>query len=160
MGADAGLAVIGGAPSTEYGAWYRAVEIPPDRRLYPRFAPWVTSQREGFDIGLAPLEDTPLNRYKSDLRFLEYGAIGLPGVYSKAEAFATVENGVTGLVVDNTPEEWAEAVVRLWDDAELRYGIRERALRYVAGERLISQQSEEYLALLRSVRDLDEALTR
>jgi glycosyltransferase involved in cell wall biosynthesis len=101
-----------------------------------------------------------LNRYKSDLRLLEYGAIGLPGVYSKAEAFASVEDGVTGLMVDDTPEAWAEAIVRLWGDAELREGIRQRALEYVAGKRLISQQSEEYLALLRSVRDLNEALIR
>jgi glycosyltransferase involved in cell wall biosynthesis len=160
IGSGVQLSVIGGVPPSKRAAWFRAVEIPGDRDRYPQFAPWVRSLHSKFDIGLAPLDETPLNTFKSDLRFLEYGAMGLPGVYSKAEAFATVEDGVTGLVVDNTPEAWEEAIVRLWNDAELRYGIGERALRYVAGERLISQQSEEYLALLRSVRDLDEALAR
>jgi glycosyltransferase involved in cell wall biosynthesis len=147
--------VIGGVLPDQRVPWPQTVKIPRDRGLYPRFAPWAQSRGSEFDIGLAPLATTPLNEHKSDLRFLEYGAMGLPGIYSKSEAFFTVEPGATGLLADNTPEAWAEAIVRLWQDDELRNGIRQRAMRYVATERLLSQQSEEYVALLRSARDLD-----
>jgi glycosyltransferase involved in cell wall biosynthesis len=160
LGSDVELSVIGGVLPDQRVPWLRNVKIPKNRGLYPRFATWVGAQGSAFDIGLAPLAATPLNEHKSDLRLLEYGAMGLPGIYSRSEAFATVEDGVTGLVVDNTPEAWAEAILRLWQDDELRNGIRQRAMEYVATKRLMSQQSEEYLALLRSVRNRGEALTR
>jgi glycosyltransferase involved in cell wall biosynthesis len=52
------------------------------------------------DIGLAPARDTPFYRGKSDLRFLEYGAVGIPGIYHPL-VYDQVDKGVTGYVTDN-----------------------------------------------------------
>ncbi|MEI2421731.1 hypothetical protein V6O07_15755, partial [Arthrospira platensis SPKY2] len=39
------------------------------------------------DIFIAPLEDNLFNRCKSGLKFLEYSALGVPGVYSHLEPY-------------------------------------------------------------------------
>ncbi len=51
----------------------------------------------GFDIGLAPLIDSPFNRCKSDLKYVEYGKVGVPAVFSKVGPYTrSVKHGETG----------------------------------------------------------------
>lgn len=80
----------------EPDAWFTRIEIPPERKPYPLFVGWLREQRPRWHIGLAPLADAEFNRYKSDLKWLEYTALGLPVVASDVEAYAGIEEGVTG----------------------------------------------------------------
>jgi glycosyltransferase involved in cell wall biosynthesis len=85
---------------------------------------------EAFDIGLMPLADTPWNRGKCSYKALQCMAMGLPVVLSPVGMNReVVEHGVTGLFAA-TDEEWAEAILRLTDDRELR-GRLGRAARTV-----------------------------
>lgn len=59
--------------------------------------------RMGFDIGIAPLVDNAFNRGKSNLRWLEYSALGIPTVASNVGHFKeTITHGVDGLLCEDT----------------------------------------------------------
>ena len=56
----------------------------------------------GLDIGIAPLVDNAFNRGKSNLRWLEYSALGIPCVASNVGHFAeTIVHGEDGFLADD-----------------------------------------------------------
>ena len=69
-----------------------------------------------FDIAIAPSSESNLFRGKSDLRWLEASALGIPLV-AHPERIPAIEDGVTG-VHARTPSEVEAALLRLIDDAE------------------------------------------
>ena len=83
-----------------------------------------------FDIGLAPLIDDDFHRSKTNNKFREYAACGIAGIYSNVSVYREVVDGELGLMVSNTPEQWANALVRLIEDCELRSRIVHRAQQY------------------------------
>lgn len=91
---------------------------------YPK---WVSSYK--FDIGIAPLLDNNFNRGKSNLRWLEMSALGIPTVASNVGHFQeTIKHGETGFLVNNH-SEWLDCLDRLCDDARLRADIGKNARR-------------------------------
>jgi hypothetical protein len=106
-----------------------AVRFIPPIANYDRF--FQKFARFGFDVGLAPLHDDLFHRSKTDVKFREYGACGIAGVYSNVGSYAkSVEHEVTGLLVSNQPGAWFDAVSRLVKDADLRHVIQDRAQEY------------------------------
>lgn len=101
-----------------------------------RYTPWQPDvwgyiKANDFDIGLAPLADTPFNHSKSHIRALEYMALGIPVVASYCPAYRDlVQDGITGYLV-STPEEWTKRITELINDpaarAELGAAGREAA---------------------------------
>ncbi len=84
-----------------------------------------------FDIGVAPLRDNAFNRSKSNLRWLEYSAMGIPAVVSSVEPFnMSVVDGKTGLFAYET-EEWYKQLKRLIEHENLRHRIGRAANREV-----------------------------
>lgn len=82
-----------------------------------------------WDIGLAPLEDTPFNHCKTNNKFREYAACGIPGIYSSSPAYTDwVVHGETGILVPHTEEGWYEGLKRLIEDRQLRSKIKVRAI--------------------------------
>lgn len=78
-----------------------------------------------FDIGIAPLADNVFNRAKTNLKFREYGACGIAGIYSDIPTYSdSVEHGVTGLLVPQTNDAWYTALKLLIDDELLRKKIK------------------------------------
>lgn len=84
---------------------------------YPK---WAASF--GFDIGLAPLVDLNFTRGKSNLRWLEYSAMGIPTIASPLNHFVeSIRHGETGFIVKgNSEAAWTEAIERLILSPELR----------------------------------------
>lgn len=113
-----------------------------------RYVPYdvYTETLHASDIALLPLQDTPFNRGKSDLKFIEsagYGAVVLasPTVYER-----TVVDGCTGCIY-RSPREFEEKLAHLIEDAEGRHAIARAAYGYVRDHRLLSQHyMERYLA--------------
>ena len=68
-----------------------------------------------FDISFAPSAENNQFRGKSDLRWLETSALGIPLV-AHPDVYPDIEDGVTG-VHARTPEEVEAALLRLVDDA-------------------------------------------
>lgn len=73
------------------------------------------------DIGLAPMADTESNRYKTNNKYREYGALGIAGVYADSPPYRdSVKDGVTGRVVRQDAAVWYQAIVELVDNPQQR----------------------------------------
>lgn len=151
------LDVVGGEPQDHDGSWYRRRPLTREQSGYPSYVALLRGWRPEWDIAVAPLLDTEFNRHKSDLKFLEYSGLGLPGVYSDVEPYAGVRNGLTGLRAANEPEAFAEAVIRLSEDNELHENIRQAAWDEVTHSRLLRHHAGELLALVGSVATAEPA---
>ena len=80
------------------------------------------------NILTAPLDDSRTSQSKCPNKFLEYSVIGAAGVYSNVEPYTdVVRNNENGLLVDNTYNQWKDALLRLINDDHLRHRISERA---------------------------------
>ncbi len=116
------LQIVGG--TAHESTWQALRDLPfPVRKLpmpseqYPQFINWFASTPR-WDIALAPLRDTPLNRGKSDIKFLDYSALGTTGIYSKVPAYAnSVVHGETGWLVENQTEAWVDGLRQLIESA-------------------------------------------
>lgn len=94
----------------------------------------------GFDIGLAPLLDDIFHRSKSNLKVREYGACRIAGIYSNVDVYSSsVDHGENGLLVDNTPQAWYNAMSELIEHRELRLKIKEQA--YLFAQNNFSQEA-------------------
>ena len=85
-----------------------------------------------FDIGLMPNSDTPFNRAKCGFKAIEYFACGVPVVASDVgEAKYIVQEGETGFLA-KTESEWAEEILFLAKNPELRRRMGKAGLQLVA----------------------------
>ena len=82
------------------------------------------------DIGIAPLRDNAFNRAKSNLRWLEYSALGLPSVMSDVRPFSESVSGETGILC-KTRMEWFDALKDLIEDKGYRESMGENAYKAV-----------------------------
>ena len=58
-------------------------------------------------IGLAPLLDSPYNRGKSHIKFLDIAAVGAVGIYSNREPYSDIViHGDNGFLANDDPDEW------------------------------------------------------
>lgn len=89
-----------------------------------------------FDIGLAPLADTRFNRAKSDLKYLEYAAVGIPTIASATGTYSSVSHGLTGYLARNG-KDWVKWLGLLVSNGQLRRTMG-RAARLYAESRFIS----------------------
>ncbi len=103
---------------------------------------------KGLDIGLAPLLPTPYNRCRSDVKFLEYASHGVVPVVQRLEPYATVRDGETGFLFDDS-----QHLLKLLDilvaDAALRQRVADAAHDYLSAERRIAQHAPQRLAFYR-----------
>lgn len=96
---------------------------------YPAFMNWL-SREQAWDIGLAPLADTQFNRAKSAIKQLDYAALGLPCIASQIGVYdTTIKHGETGLLVNNTPTAWFNAIASLIRDPNRRHHMATQAHR-------------------------------
>jgi glycosyltransferase involved in cell wall biosynthesis len=76
-----------------------------------------------FDIGLAPLVDTAFNAAKSNIKWLEYSACGIPTVASPVEPYASsIADRATGMLATSA-DEWFIALLELVRDPDRRRTI-------------------------------------
>ena len=106
----------------------------------------------GIDINLAPLViGDPFCESKSELKFFEAGALGIPTVAAATQTFReAIIDGVDGFVASSTGE-WTEKLLKLIDDESLRKQIGGQARAKVM-ERYTTENSfnETYYQYLRS----------
>jgi glycosyltransferase involved in cell wall biosynthesis len=113
---------------------------------YPLFMLWFTT-RISWDIALSPLEDTCFNQCKSDIKFLDYGAIGAAGIYSRVPAYTpSVHHAESGLLVDNDSTAWEEALEALLSDSELRMHVAGGAARTLYQDRSLEHCAPQWLS--------------
>jgi SAM-dependent methyltransferase/glycosyltransferase involved in cell wall biosynthesis len=102
------------------------------------------------EISFMPLGDTPFNRAKSDLKFIEAGACRVAALASHVVYADSIEEGRTGLLF-RSPDELRERLLRLVAMPELARGLGNAARSYVAGERMLAYQVAQRIAWYRSL---------
>jgi glycosyltransferase involved in cell wall biosynthesis len=104
------LTIIGAVRSPVRHSWITKINPPTDSTSYPRFARWLLEQR-AFDIGLAPLVANRFNDCKSDLKILDYGALGIVPVVSDGRTYRdTAQASGAAILVQNDVAGWTECL--------------------------------------------------
>ncbi|MEJ5363472.1 MAG: glycosyltransferase [Desulfosoma sp.] len=131
---------------------FNVITVPSGFAYYPRFVRWLRSLGR-WDFGIAPLAPTPLNECKSALKFFEYAALGIAGIFSPVGEYpVVVEDGVTGIVCPtNAPEEWEESLVKMAVDPDLRKRLAEGALARLRERFLLKNVADSYVELWREL---------
>ena len=115
---------------------------------YPLFMLWFTG-RVHWDIAVAPLLDTPFTQCKSDIKFLDYSALGAATIASRISVYeASVRHGETGWLAENTVEAWVSALNTLIVNAELRSALAMQAQRYLLQERTLARRAIDWKSTL------------
>lgn len=73
------------------------------------------------EVGLAPLKDTPFNRSKSELKFLEYSAMGIPTVASDVKPYADIITHEENGFIATSSNEWYSSIITCLDDKKKRF---------------------------------------
>jgi hypothetical protein len=113
----------------------------------------------GCEISFMPLSDTPFNRCKSDLKFIEAAASRVAALASDVVYQDSIEDGRTG-VLFRTAAELEQRLSRLVANPEIALSIGEAARRQVREHRMLAYQVSERAAWYRSLWDRREALNR
>jgi len=133
--------LVGGAAENRVASLFEGLPFrqlhPRHEDAYPRFVPWMRRNLK-WDVAIAPLVDDAFTRGKSDLKYLDYGALGIPGVFSDVRPYReTVRHRETGLLAANEPTAWAEALDEIVSDGELRAWLAAAATADVHGGRML-----------------------
>ena len=100
-----------------------------------------------FDVALAPAGRSAFFQAKSDLRWLEASALGIPAI-ADPEVYPEIEHGVTGFHA-TSPAEAREAMLALVDDAGLRRRVGNAARAAVTATRAMDAMAPQWAAALR-----------
>ncbi|HLJ06299.1 MAG TPA: methyltransferase domain-containing protein [Acetobacteraceae bacterium] len=102
------------------------------------------------EIAFMPLGDTPFNRAKSDLKFIEAAACRVASLASPIVYADSIEDGHTG-VLFRTPEELRDRLLRLVAMPDLARSLGDAARHYIASERMMAYQVNARIAWYRSL---------
>jgi glycosyltransferase involved in cell wall biosynthesis len=155
-------AIVGKYPGRvqfEFVGWMpEALEDLPNVTLMPQIAEYdaylafVLSRQ--WDVGLAPLAGVHFESFKTDVKYREYAAFRVAGVYSRVSPYTeTVQAGRTGVLVDNDPQEWIAALAALIESPRMREDIVAAAFADVSAHRDIEVTGRRFASLLPSPGD-------
>jgi glycosyltransferase involved in cell wall biosynthesis len=131
-----------GVPSDriEYHSW---VPTP----AYPYKVPILDG-----DIGLIPLRETEFNNGKSNLKWIEQGALSIPCVTSAVTPYIQHDEGGNGIFIENNSVAgWIEGVSMLVDDQMLRWDMGGKAYNTVKRNFDINTQWKQWADAYRKV---------
>jgi GT2 family glycosyltransferase len=110
---------------------------------YIEFSKWFQNQTA--DIFIAPLDNTEFNQYKSAIKYLEYSALGVPGIYSDLEPYRNViRNGENGLLA-KAPEDFFDLLEELMQNKSLRLSVAQKAVQDIKTNWLLSKNKDMWV---------------
>lgn len=116
---------------------------------YKQFVSVFLHEAKKFDFAIAPLEQNHFTEGKSYIKFLDYSAVGLAGIYSRAGQYPEIiEDGVNGVLVENTTEAWYQALEDMIQHPDKRSAMAAKAYENVYNEHRISTSITDYYQLL------------
>lgn len=103
-------------------------------------------------VPLGGIEDTEtfdFNKCKSYIKFIDYSSLGIVGIYSNNPVYSNiVDNGVTGIIANNTMEEWFYNMELLYNNPQLRQKIRVHAYEFSRANFSYETQAKLFYQLL------------
>ncbi len=127
----------------------KVAEFTPDYESFAR-----ALQTTPMDVAVVSLEDNLFNRCKSNIKWLEYSACGIAGVYSDLPPYnSCIRHGQTGLLVGNRVQDWFQAIDTLVTNTSLRRAIAQQARQevlsdYTLASPRVRRYAEAYHAIL------------
>lgn len=121
--------------------------------LWPVVRYWHLLAAQRLHVGIAPLTDDPFNRGKSDLKLLEYGALGIPAIASDAGPYGEYvrERGGAGAVrLAETAGDWVQALTELLTVPAERERLRRANRANVLSRHLVYHQVDAWEQALRA----------
>ena len=111
-----------------------------------------TLRHSDMDIALIPLVDTEFNQAKSNIKWLEYSACGIAGIFADMAPYnSCIEHGTTGLLVGADPEQWFQAICLLVEHPELRMQLAANARHKVLEEFTLKSKARLWLDTYRNI---------
>lgn len=108
---------LAGSPNVVFHRWIAD---------YDKYLEFKISRR--WHIGIAPLIGDGFEKYKTNNKYREYGGCMVPGVYSDVSPFReTIDDGKTGMLVENDVGAWIGALEKLVASSALRSTIAQAA---------------------------------
>jgi O-antigen biosynthesis protein len=144
------LLVVGGESEVAENApdWYTRISIPQGFESYELFVPWFRTVAAVCDLAIAPLVANEFNQYKSPLKFLQYSAVGLPGIYSQVTPYQeVVTQEVDGMLVDNNPDAWYKAIVQCLNQQDNLTELANAAQKKVREQYLMANFANAYVEI-------------
>jgi glycosyltransferase involved in cell wall biosynthesis len=142
---DAQLTIVGVERTTFAGhPRVRLLPFNGEYRQYPHRLAAV-----GASFAIVPLVEHPFNDARSPIKFLEYAAMGVPGIFQDAPPYAIVRDGEDGLKAGADADAWRAAIERLITGDDERQALAERANRRVREEFLLSSHAHRWLGAWR-----------
>jgi GT2 family glycosyltransferase/glycosyltransferase involved in cell wall biosynthesis/tetratricopeptide (TPR) repeat protein len=144
------LLVVGGESEVAENPpdWYTRISIPQGFESYKLFVPWFRTVAAGCDLAIAPLVANEFNQYKSPLKFLQYSAVGLPAIYSQVTPYQeVVTQGVDGILVDNNPEAWHQAIVQCLNHQDNLTELANAAAKKIREQHLMANFANAYVEI-------------
>ncbi len=136
-------------PPAGLRSWAEVEWLPVQFSDYGEYARYLA----GLDlhIGLAPLADNGFNRCKSPVKFLEYSAVGIVGIYSRLPPYEMIVcQGENGFLASSS-EEWEECLVRLIEDESQRVKLGSAAQECVRKDWVLSVHAHQWQAVYDAV---------
>jgi glycosyltransferase involved in cell wall biosynthesis len=122
-------------------------DIKPHIKEYHEFVPIGDYPKKmaslDLDIAIAPLEQNIFNECKSNLRLLEYGAMGWPVVCSDVYPYRSLNPPVLRCGDDSA--EWLSALRRLIQDEGLRHRMGEQLHTWVQANFLLKDKANDWM---------------
>ena len=104
-----------------------------------------------WDIGLAPMPLSEFHRCKYFNKYVEYASFGIAGIYTNCEPYIYgIKDHQNGLLVNNTTEEWVNAISELIDNEELRRNISDNCLKEANEIYALDILADDYLKKITS----------
>ena len=98
-------------------------------------------------ITIAPLRDTHFNRYKSHVKYLEAGLLGLPFVASPTVYEGYVRDGSTGFIA-HADSQWTDRLTALIASVDLREQLGREAREHVEEWAIEGRPTAQFLSML------------
>ena len=110
---------------------------------YIEFSDWFQNQTA--DIFIAPLSNNEFNEYKSAIKYLEYSALGVPGIYSDFEPYRKViRDGENGILAKD-PKEFFRSLEELIQNESLRHSLAQGAVQDLKTKWLLSKNKDMWV---------------
>lgn len=144
---DFDFQIIGGFDEDIASECYDIVELPDNSNDFEVFMKWL-SKNAKWDIGIAPLEDSFFNKGKSELKYIEFTALGIPGVYSDVEVYnSVIKDGYNGFLAISD-EDWFNKIELLIKDVTLRKEILSNATKDIIENYSIENRAKQWKDIL------------
>jgi len=132
-------------------------DLIPDRPSQSVSLPWASIENfpaalTNFDVALAPAGKTDFFAAKSDLRWLETGALGIP-LIADPFVYKDIEHGKTGMLA-STPAEAEDCIRQIVEDPGLYQKISRNVQKKIQDERTIEVMIQQWENVFRAVGDL------